>query len=155
VRFLAVLVVALAVGVPAALASEPHPTLNELEGQVMCPICQTPLNQSDSPAANRIRSFIVERIQAGDTRSQIMDKLVDQFGPGIRAAPPASGFGLLAWVIPLVALVGGAAVIGVFAWRWSRAREPAPTGGAPDQNGRAPVDPELERRLEEELARFE
>ena len=154
-RILAFLLAALAVGVPAALASEQHPTLNELEGQLMCPTCQTPLDQSDSAAANRIRAYIVKRIQAGDTRSEIMDRLVAQFGPGIRSTPPKSGFGLLAWVLPLVALFGGAAVIGVFAWRWSRAREPAPAGGGPDQNGRAPLDPELERRLEEELARFE
>jgi cytochrome c-type biogenesis protein CcmH len=155
VRALAVLLAALAVGVPAALASEQHPTLNELEGQLMCPTCGTPLSMSDAPAANRIRAFIGARIRAGDTRSEIMDKLVAQFGPEIRAAPPASGFGLLAWLLPLVALVGGGAVIGVYAWRWSRSREPAPPAGAPDQNGRAPLDPELERRLEEELARFE
>jgi cytochrome c-type biogenesis protein CcmH len=154
VRLVAVGLAALVVGVPAALASETQPTLHELEGQVMCPTCQTPLDQSQSPAANRIRAFIVARIQAGDTRSEIMDKLVAQFGPEIRAAPPASGFGLLAWLLPLVALVGGGAVIGVLAWRWSRSREPA-AGSAPEQNGRAPLDPELEQRLEQELARFE
>jgi cytochrome c-type biogenesis protein CcmH len=155
VRALAVLLAALAVGVPAALASEQHPTLNELEGQLMCPTCGTPLSMSEAPAANRIRAFIVQRIRAGDSRSEIMDKLVAQFGPGIRAAPPASGFGLLAWALPLALLLGGGAVIGVYAWRWSRSREPAPAGSAPEQNGRAPLDPELERRLEEELARFE
>ena len=154
-RLLGVLLAALIVGVPAALASEQHPTLNELEGQLMCPTCGTPLSMSDAPAANRIRAFVVERIRAGDTRSEIMDKLVAQFGPEIRAAPPASGFGLLAWLLPLVVLVGGGAVIGVYAWRWSRSREPARPPGAPDQNGRAPLDPDLERRLEDELARFE
>jgi len=155
VKLVAVLLAALAVGVPAALASEQHPTLHELEPQLMCPTCTTPLDQSDSPAANRIRTFIVERIHAGDTRSQIMDKLVAQFGPGIRSTPPASGFGLLAWVIPLAALFGGGAVVGVYAWRWSRSREPASAHTGPEQNGRAPLDPDVERRLEEELARFE
>ena len=149
------LLAGLALYVPAALASEQHPTLHELEGQVMCPTCGTPLYMSEAPAANRIRSFIVARIHAGDTRSEIVDKLVAQFGPEIRAAPPASGFGLLAWLLPLVALVGGGAVVGIFAWRWSRSREPAPAVARPEQNGRAPLDPELERRLEEELARFE
>jgi cytochrome c-type biogenesis protein CcmH len=155
VRLLAVLLAALAVGVPAALASESHPTLHDLEGQVMCPTCGTPLYMSDSPEANRIRAFIVTRIHAGDTRSEIVDKLVAQFGPGIRAAPPKSGLGLLAWLLPLVLLLGGGAVIGVYAWRWSRSREPAPAAAGPEQNGRAPLDPDLERRLEDELARFE
>jgi cytochrome c-type biogenesis protein CcmH len=155
VRLLAVLLAAFVVGVPAALASEEHPTLHELEGQLMCPTCGTPLDMSTAPAANRIRAFVVARIRAGDTRSEIMDKLVGQFGQEIRAAPPASGFGLLAWLLPLVALVVGGVVIGFYAWRWSRSREPAPAGGAPEQNGRAPLDPQLERRLEEELTRFE
>jgi cytochrome c-type biogenesis protein CcmH len=155
VRLLAALLVALVVGVPAAFASESHPTLHELEGQLMCPTCGTPLDMSDAPAANRIRAFIVNRIDGGDTRSEIMDKLVAQFGPGIRAAPPKSGWGLLAWLLPLVLLVGGGAVLGVYAWRWSRSREPAPAAARPEQNGRAPLDPDLERRLEEELARFE
>jgi cytochrome c-type biogenesis protein CcmH len=155
VKIVAVLAASLVVGVPAALASETHPTLSELEGEVMCPTCEVPLDQSSSPAANRIRVFIVQRIQAGDTRSEIMDRLVAQFGAGIRAAPPRSGFGLLAWVLPLAALLGGGAVLGVLAWRWSRSREPALAGGTPEQNGRAPLDPEVERRLDEELARFE
>jgi cytochrome c-type biogenesis protein CcmH/NrfF len=154
VRALAVALAALVVAVPAALASESHPTLHELEGQLMCPTCGTPLDMSQAPAANRIRAFVQARIRAGDTKSEIMDKLVAQFGPEIRAAPPASGFGLLAWLLPLVGLIGGGALIGALAWRWSRKREPAP-GGAPEQNGQAPLDPELERRLEQELARFE
>ena len=154
-RALAVLAAAFVVAVPTALASEQQPTLHELEGQVMCPTCGTPLDMSDAPAANRIRAFIVRRIQVGDTRGEIMDELVAEFGPEIRAAPPASGWGLLAWLLPLVALVGGGAVIGLYAWRWSRSREPAPADGAPEGNGRPPLDPDLERRLEEELARFE
>lgn len=154
-KTVAVALVALAVGVPSALACNSHPSLAGMEGQLMCPTCKEPLDQSDAPAANRIRVFVGNRIAAGDTDCQIRDKLVAQFGPEVLAAPPASGFGLLAWVIPLVALIGGGAVIGVLAWRWSRAREPTRAAGAPEQNGGAPLDPELERRIEEGLAGFE
>jgi cytochrome c-type biogenesis protein CcmH len=152
VKLVAALVVALAVGVPVASACNSHPTLAGMEGQLMCPTCKEPLDQSDAPSANRIRAFVTQRIAAGDTDCQIRDRLVAQFGPAILAAPPASGFGLLAWVIPLVALIGGGLVVGVLAWRWSRSREPAAT---PEQNGRPPLDPELERRLDEELGAFE
>ena len=148
-------VVVLLVSAPAAFGSERHPTLAELEGQLMCPTCRTPLAESNAPAANRIRSFVVQRIRAGDTRSQIVDKLVAEFGPEIRAAPAKKGFDLLAWLLPLAGLLGGAVVIGVLAWRWSRAREPASVSGVPEQNGRVSIEPELERRLDEELARFE
>jgi cytochrome c-type biogenesis protein CcmH len=156
-RLLPVLLVALAWAGSAA-ASEERPTLAELESEVMCPTCEgQTLDQSNAPAAARVKAFIRERIRAGDTKREIKAKLVDDFGADILAAPPTSGIHLLAWLLPLIGVVLGAAAVGVAAWRWSRAREPrpvpSPAAGSP--NGRARLEPELERRLEEELARFD
>lgn len=141
------LVLALALAGPA-LASESHPSLSELEGQVMCPVCGTTLDQSDSPAARQIKRIISARIAAGDTRSEIKAALVDDYGPAILAEPSKRGFDLVAWLLPLAGIAVAAAVLAVAARRWSR-RQPAPDG-APVQ-----LEPELERRLDEELARFE
>ncbi|MFN2627694.1 MAG: cytochrome c-type biogenesis protein CcmH [Gaiellaceae bacterium] len=146
-RLLLVGFVALIVAAPAS-ASERHPTLNELEGQVMCPTCHTTLDQSDSAVANRIRVFIRRRIAAGDTRSAIEQELVDQFGPAILAAPPRKGFGLLAWWLPLGGILVAAAAIGAGVWRWSR-RE------STDFQPPGRLDPELERRVDEALVRFD
>jgi cytochrome c-type biogenesis protein CcmH/NrfF len=66
---------ALAISAPAA-ASERHPTLAELEGEVMCPVCHTTLDQSNSLAARRIEVYIAGRIRAGDTKSEIKAKLI-------------------------------------------------------------------------------
>jgi cytochrome c-type biogenesis protein CcmH len=136
--------------VPGALASEEHPdrpTLADLEGEVMCPVCNTTLDQSSSPAARQIKNFIALRIQAGDSKEQIKDDLVAEYGPQILAAPPTEGFDLLAWVLPLVGLVGGALVLAALAWRWSRRRDPPVESPA--------LSPALERRVDEELARFD
>ena len=150
-RLLVVLLLPLALAAaPAALASEQHPTLGELEGQVMCPTCHTTLDQSSSPVAGRIRAFIRARIAAGDTASGIKKELVAQFGPAILAAPPHKGFGLLAWWLPFAGLLAGLAAISFGVWHWSRSREPA--GPAPPP---AALEPELERRVDEELARLD
>ncbi len=141
---------ALVLAAPAA-ASERHPTLGELEGEVMCPTCKTTLDQSTAPIANRIRQFITARIAAGDTKSEIKRKLVLQFGPAVLAEPSKSGFNLLAWVLPFVALGLGAAVLAWLVWRWSRRRESEPAEG----NMPAALDPDLDRRVDEELARFD
>ena len=154
-RMLVMALAALALAAPAA-ASERHPTLAELEGQLMCPICAgETLAQSDSPAAERIKAHLQQRIDQGWTRSRIIDEEVATWGTRILAAPRRHGFDLLAWVLPLAGLLGGAAVIGVLAWRWSRSRE-EPAGPLPPYalNGR-PLEPDLERRLDEELARFD
>ena len=102
-----------------------------------------------------MRAFIRERIAAGDSESEISEALVAQFGEGVLAAPPKEGFNLLAWVLPLA---GGAVAIGVLAValrRWSRTRAEPGAAATPSANGRPPLDPELERRLDEELARFD
>ena len=145
-----VLVLVLALGLAApALASDRHPTLGELEGEVMCPTCKTTLDQSSAPIADRIRQYISARIAAGDTKSEIKAKLVAQFGPAVLAEPSKHGFNLLAWVLPLVGIGLAAAALGLLAWRWTRSREPVAAVAS------APLDPELDRRVDEELARFD
>jgi cytochrome c-type biogenesis protein CcmH len=138
----------------AAAASEQKPTLPELERELICPTCHESLAVSSSPIADRMRSFIRARIAAGDTKSEIKSKLVDQFGESVLAAPPKHGFNLLAWLLPFAGLGLGAAALAVLARRWSRAREDSVTTD-PSGNGRGPLDPELERRVDEELARFD
>ena len=138
-----------------AVASEAHPTLAELEGEVMCPICHTTLDQSNSAAAARIEAFIVRRIRAGDTKSEIKRELVDQFGPAILAEPPKHGFDLLAWLLPIVGILVGGIVLALAVWRWSRRREPELVLAAGGVALPRPIDPELERRLDDELRHFD
>jgi cytochrome c-type biogenesis protein CcmH len=152
-RLAALLAVALLAVPAAARASERHPTLAELESEVMCPTCAgETLDQSQAPAARRVKLFIAQRIRAGDTRGEIKRKLVAEFGPQILAAPPRRGFDLLAWWLPIVGITAAAVVVAVAAWRWSRSREPEPPLAAAAVG---PLDPELERRLDDELRRFE
>jgi cytochrome c-type biogenesis protein CcmH len=146
-RLAALAAVALALAAPAA-ASESKPTAAELESELVCPVCETTLDTSDAPIARRMKAFIRARIAAGDTKSEIKAKLVDQFGTTVLAVPPRKGFDWVAWILPLAGLAAGAVVLGGLVWRWSRSR-----GGEPPVE--APLDPELERRLDDELARFE
>ena len=153
-RLVVLLVVALSLAAAGtASPSEEHPTLAELENEVICPTCHTLLALSSSPIAERMRAFIAGRISAGDTRSEIKAKLVDEFGESVLAAPPKEGFNLLVWVLPIAGALLAAVVVGLLARRWVRSR-PA-TAFEPAADAAAPVDPELERRLDEELARFE
>ena len=153
IRFLLVVVCALVLA-PAALACNPHPTLSALEGQIMCPVCGTTLDQSDSAAAHQIERVIVRRIAAGDSDCQIKDRLVAQYGESILAAPPKRGFGLLAWWLPVGGIIAAAVLLAVGAWRWSRAHDEE-AAFDPSLNGRGSLDPTLERRVDDELARFD
>jgi cytochrome c-type biogenesis protein CcmH len=147
VRLLVLAFVAGLLMVPVAQASERHPSQAELEGEVMCPVCGTTLDQSSSPAAQQIKRAIAGWIRAGHTKSEIKAALVAEYGDSILAAPPRHGFGLLAWWLPIAGILVAAVVVGLGAWRWSRAREPAPRV--------VQLDPALERRLDDELRRYE
>lgn len=130
-----------------AVGAQGRPSAAQLESELVCPVCETTLDQSDSPIAERMKAFIRARIAAGDSAKQIEDKLVAQFGPGVLATPSKSGFGLLAWLVPLLAGLVGAVAVALLVRTWAR-RRAAPVPGRV-------LDPELERRVDEELARFE
>jgi cytochrome c-type biogenesis protein CcmH/NrfF len=153
-RVAIVLLVALVFVAPAP-ASERSPTLPELEHEVMCPTCKTLLELSQAPVAERMRAFIRGRIAAGDTKSEIRARLVAEFGEAVLAAPRTRGFGLLAWVLPFVALLGAGAAIGLVAWRWTRAGQAEVVPARTSRNGQVRLDRGLEQRLDEELARFD
>jgi cytochrome c-type biogenesis protein CcmH len=129
---------------PAAAAP---PNAADLEAELVCPVCETTLDQSTAPVAERMKAFIRARIAAGDTEEEIKDALVAEFGTEVLAEPPGGGFGLLAWLLPLGALVVGAVSVAVLIRRWSR-RSPAE---ADDDR----LDPQLERLVDDELARFD
>jgi cytochrome c-type biogenesis protein CcmH len=145
-----VLAVAAGALLAAGAATAAPPNAAGLEAELVCPVCETTLDQSNAPVAERMKAFIRERIAAGDTEDEIKDALVAEFGPGVLAPPAKSGFGLLAWLLPLLALGAGAIVVGLLVRTWSRRGTPAE-----DESVGVPLDPELDRRVDEELARFE
>ena len=144
-RFAVVAATGLIVVLVGAGAVVAAPSPADLEAELVCPTCKTTLDQSDSPVARRMKTIIRERVAAGATETEIKAELVAQFGPAVLAEPPKSGFDLLAWLVPLALLGGGAVGVGAVAWGWSRRR---------GDDGTA-VDPALERRVDAELQRFE
>ena len=149
-KLVAIVVGALALAAPAQ-ASEQRPTPSELESELVCPVCETTLDTSDAPVARRMKAYIRVRIAAGDTKSEIKAELVDQFGTAVLAVPPRRGFDLVAWLLPLAGLGIGLVAVGALAWRWSRVRGDALPAGDEGES----LDPVLERRLDDELEKFE
>ena len=132
----------------AGAATAAPPNAADLEAELVCPVCETTLDQSNAPVAERMKTFIRVQIAAGDSEQEIKDALVVEFGPGVLAEPPDGGFGLLAWLLPLGALLGGAVAVALIVRAWSR--RAAPTELMDER-----LDPELELLVDEELERFD
>lgn len=161
-RRVALAVIALVLGMFAALLAwavpglaADRPSAAELESQLVCPTCRTTLDESDAPIARRMKAYIRRRVAEGATGEQIKQELVRQFGEGVLSTPPTHGFDLLAWVLPLGGIGIGAVGLGVLAWAWSRGRDGDGGRDGAEPTGDDPLDPELERRVDDELARFE
>ena len=101
-----------------------------------------------------MKAYIRRRIAEGASGKQIKDELVAEFGEEVLATPPTHGFDLLAWVLPIGGICGGAVGLAVLAWAWRR-RGGGGDGGAGSSRGDEPLDPELERRVDDALARFD
>jgi cytochrome c-type biogenesis protein CcmH/NrfF len=142
--------VALLVVAPSSSAGEEGWTLDEISRELMCPQCGTRLDLSTGPAAERIRVFVADRRGRGWTKQQVKDAVVAEFGTRALAAPPRSGFGGLAWLVPTLAALGGivAAVVALRVWR-RRPAAPGPGGGV------EPDDQAWAGRVDDALARFD
>ena len=82
-------VVCVALLAAAGAAGAPNPA--DLEAELVCPTCDTTLDQSNAPVAQRMKQIIRAQIAAGLTEAEIKAALVDQFGPGVLAEPAEVG----------------------------------------------------------------
>jgi cytochrome c-type biogenesis protein CcmH/NrfF len=93
------------------------PELSALYRDLMSPYCPgLSLASCPSPQADSLRDAIAARFGQGESPSEITSALVVDYGPGIRGSPALEGFGAVAFVVPVLLLVGGA----LFAQRWLR-----------------------------------
>lgn len=124
-RFSLSVLVAIALGLltsaaPAGAAPVPQTTVNDIEDEVMCPICGTLLELADSPQARREKVFVAKLVAAGKSKAEVKDALVAQYGKEVLAQPDASGFDLSAYLVPVLAILLAAAALTFSVLRWRR-----------------------------------
>ncbi len=71
-----------------------------------CAVCQNqPVSESNSDLARDMRTIIREKLEAGQSKEQIVQYFVDRYGNYVLMKPPYSGTGTLLWLLPGVMLV--------------------------------------------------
>jgi cytochrome c-type biogenesis protein CcmH len=121
-----------------------------IEAMLVAPCCfsqQVSLHHSE--AADEVRRDVRARLAVGQTRERILDAYVAQYGKRILAEPPAQGFDLALYLVPLVTLVLSAGLLSVVVRRFGGARVAPATADA--DAGSAPGNPDIEARLDDEL----
>ena len=116
----------------------------EIASRLRCPACQA-LSVADSPtdSSQAMRAEIRELLALGYSEDQVMRYFELSYGEFIRLEPKATGFNLLVWLAPIVALLAGAGLV-VARIRAARAGRIERQAEAPAGDG-VEIDPYLER----------
>lgn len=94
-----------------ALAAGPYdensPEYKDVASLFVCPECNT----AGAELNDRFKAEILDLMNEGYTKEEIKVYFIGVYGESILAAPEASGFNLLVWTIPFIAI--GVAGIGI------------------------------------------
>lgn len=87
-------------------------TVSRIASQLRCPVCEA-LSIEDSPTelAREMKGVIRDQLAAGRTPGEVKAYFVDTYGEWVLLQPEASGFNLLVYVLPLLAILGGAGLV--------------------------------------------
>ena len=152
-RALTLLALAAALVAPAAAVAQdcPRTSVADVEDEVMCPVCGTPLElATEAPQAQRERALIERLVDDCASKDQVKDRLVAEFGDEMLALPGDDGFDLAAYLVPGLAILLGAGGVGVAALGWRRVKRR--DGAAPDS---APASGPAAERLQSDLDRYD
>jgi len=150
----ALLLVLILAAWPQAIAADEPPTVDEVARELISQ-CGSGmvLADHDCGVARSMKASIQRQIDAGKSKQEILDGFVSIYGEQVLATPRKSGFGLTAWVTPLVVVAAGALVGGAVVWLWARRR---PASLAAETLAEPSDDLDLyEQRVDEELRLLE
>ena len=119
---------------PVRSAAQSTPSDTVLEAQVRavaselrCPVCQgESIQDSPSALAQEMRTIVREQLAAGKSPEDVKRYFTDKYGEWILLRPRAVGWNVLVYVLPLIALLAGAAVVMRATRRWTARSHGAP-----------------------------
>ena len=89
-----------------------------LSEELRCMVCQNQsIDDSDAPLAHDLRVLVRQRLEAGDSDSQVLNYLVARYGEFVLLKPRFELHTLLLWGLPPAALVVGMIALFVMARR--------------------------------------
>jgi cytochrome c-type biogenesis protein CcmH len=143
---------------PQPVHADGQPTVHDVAGDLMCQCscsmtvaaCQEAMECS--VAADFVQN-IQRRLEAGESKQEILDRFASIYGEQVLASPRKSGFGLTAWVTPFMAVISGGIILAALVRAWVRRRS-APLEGDMSAGGTEDLD-HYQGRVDEELRLLE
>ena len=110
--------------------------VREVASSLRCPVCQNnSIEESPSQLAQDMKREVRQRLAAGESPDDIRRYFISRYGEWVLTKPRAAGINLSVWLLPVVALFGGAVIVWLAVRRWVRqgdaARLPAAVPAVP------------------------
>ena len=86
-------------------------------------------NHVGCQSSDKMRNQLQAALDKGDNDDLILQGFVQEYGPTVIAAPTATGFNRVAWIMPFVALALGIAFVTWLVRAWKNRPEPALADG--------------------------
>ena len=84
----------------------------DISGELMCPVCEgQSVAESNAQLARDMRAVIKTKLLEGNSREEIIDYFVASYGETILASPPPKGFSAILWLLPILSVLIGGAII--------------------------------------------
>ncbi len=116
-KILTILSVFLLLATPAFAETVTERT-DAIARQLMCPVCAgQSVAESNSDLARDMRKIIKKKIRNGESDEEIILWFQSKYGDTILAEPPMKGFSLVAWLLPLAAVITGVVFATLFVRR--------------------------------------
>jgi cytochrome c-type biogenesis protein CcmH/NrfF len=100
--------------------------------------------------AKNMLKEIDAHISKGLNDQQVLQAMIQEYGPLAYVEPPKTGFGLIAWLMPILYLLAGTGLVILMMKRWRK--RPLAVAGTPGANG-VQIAPELLARAREQARR--
>ena len=100
---------------PSDAQPDPEARAHALAVSLKCPICAgESVAASQTELAEDLRRLIADEIAAGRSDDEIRELFVRNYGEQVLLDPPAGGWGIALWALPLaLAVAGGLAIYGL------------------------------------------
>ena len=86
--------------------------IDHLTHVVRCPSCEgLSVAQSNATSSLAIRHEIERKVRAGVSDSNILTSLQARYGQRILLSPSGRGVGVVLWLVPVAAVVGGVVIV--------------------------------------------
>jgi cytochrome c-type biogenesis protein CcmH len=134
--------------------------VNDVARELWCPLCSgVRLDSCELKACDQMKDEIAIKLADGEDLDSIKQYFVNQYGPQVLGEPPREGFNLLAWVLPVLVMLGGGIFLVTRGRNMLRREDPAVQPGAAAATGtgaaaEAEPDP-YSQRLDEELKAYD